>query len=232
MTPTLRVIKEAYPRAQITVNTNHPWIFDHNPFVSQVGREREGVFLGYPDPIHCVAPTKHHIHSDWEIICKKYGLETRKPALQPELYGIWKKVERFGVGVQVLHKGHWHKKKVWPYFEDLAALPGYEPIPHMTTPKMLARKIASYSCVVCSEGGISHLAKCFGIPAVVIYGGFADPEWNGYSDQVNITNVMDCSYCYNTSPCEKEPERLCLREISVDQVANAVKERLTVREEE
>lgn len=57
-----------------------------------------------------------------------------------------------------------------------------------------------------------------GTQAIVIYGGFAHPSWNGYHDQINLTNTLDCSYCYNPLPCRKKPERLCMRQISVDDV--------------
>ncbi|GAG84062.1 unnamed protein product, partial [marine sediment metagenome] len=118
VTPTLRVIKEAHPGCHITVNTNYPGLLLNNPYVDVVGNENEGVFLGYPDPIHLQWPTKHHIISDWEIVTQHYKLETNPPSLQPEIY-----IDRFkhgtGVGVQTIHKGHWHKKKVWPYYDEL-----------------------------------------------------------------------------------------------------------------
>ena len=80
-----------------------------------------------------------------------------------------------------------------------------------------------FKAIVCAEGGISHIAKAVGTPAVVIYGGFAKPEWNGYPDQVNICNPLHCSYCYNSRACEKpnDIERECMKQITLEQVRNA-----------
>jgi hypothetical protein len=219
VTPTLRAIKEAYPDVRIMVNTNYPDLLRGNPYVDQIGADRRGLFLGYPDPIHRKNPEKHHILSDWEIVSKAFGLDLPEPVLKPEIYISLSGVERADViGVQVMHKGHWHAKKVWPHFEVLARAKGFEAIPEMPNVTALVRRIASYKAVVCAEGGISHIAKAIGVAAVVIYGGFADPAWNGYPDQVNITNRLPCSYCYNPDPCTDRIERRCMRDISVSRV--------------
>lgn len=227
LTPTLRVIKETYGSdVSVEVNTNYPDLLRNNPFVDVVGVKKEGVFLGYADPIHCKIPTKHHIIADWEIVCKAYDLKTDRPKLQPELYLPLHGVKQNGkVGIQVIHKGHWYKKKVWPYFGQLLASSGiFEALHRVPTVAALVRQIASYKCVVCSEGGISHIAKALGVPAVVIFGGFASPEWSGYEDQTNLCNRLHCSYCYHLGPCVEEPERKCMREISMTQVEEAIEE--------
>jgi len=232
VTPTLRRIKEAYPASIVTVNTNHPILLRSNPFVDNINAGRDGVFLGYADPIHAKNPKKHHIMADWEIVKEAYELERMKePALQPEIYHpmYTDKMDKHGVGVQVMHKGHWHQKKTWPYFYDFSAMKkiGREyinPIGKMRDLSELVRVIAGYKVVVCAEGGISHIAKAVGTPAVVIYGGFAKPEWNGYEDQTNLCNEMHCSYCYHPRECVEDPERRCLREISIQQVLEAVTE--------
>jgi hypothetical protein len=222
VTPTLRRIKEAYPQSEIVVNTNFPELLENNPYVDHVGIDRkEGVFLGYPDPIHCKWPTCHHIISDWKIVCDAYKLTTQKPVLKPEIYLPLPKKKPLVkgeppvVGVQVLHKGHWHGKKVWPKFDQLVNLPNYVAIPRVQSIRDLVYFISYLDGVVCSEGGISHIAKALDIPSVVIYGGFADPRWNGYEDQVNMTNEKWCSYCYHPRPCENNIERICMKEIQV-----------------
>ena len=222
VTPTLRKLKEEYPDVVVRVNTNFPVLLRDNPYVDSVGNMNEGVFLGYPDPIHRKRPTKHHIYSDWEIVMGAFGARIPKPTLHPELYLEMPKVERRGVGVQVIHKGHWHKKKVWPFFEELSGLKNYEPIPKVRGVDTLVEMIASYKAVVCSEGGISHIAKAVGTPAVVIFGGFACPHWSGYEEHINITNVYWCSYCYDPTPCKEEPEIKCMREIKLERVVMAV----------
>ncbi|WP_028320364.1 glycosyltransferase family 9 protein [Desulfatiglans anilini] len=227
LTPTLRRIKETCPGARVVVNTNHPAILAASPFVDGINEGRDGVFLGYPDPIHRVLPTRHHILSDWEIVSKAYGLELEPPELKPEIYlaGGWEReVWRSRVGVQVRHKGHWWNKKVWPGFLELSGMPGFEPIPRCQTVADLVRVVGSYRAVVCAEGGLSHIARALGVPAVVVFGGFADPAWNGYEEQVNICNPLPCSYCYNPDPCVDFLERRCMKEITVAQVAAAAQE--------
>lgn len=222
VTPTLRVIKKAYPSVKITVNTNFPDLLIGNPFVDEINKGKGGVFLGYPDPIHIIWPIEHHIRSDWKVVCNAYDLKTEPPAKQPELYLDIPKVKEDYIGVQVLHKGHWHAKKVWPKFNELCNYPGFVNIPYFDRVTPLVKFIASCRAVVCAEGGISHIAKAVGTPAIVIYGGFARPEWNGYRDQINICNEKWCSYCYDPTPCKNEIERLCMKEITVEQVLHSV----------
>ncbi len=235
VTPTLRRIKEAYPECRIVVNTNFPELVVSNPFVDRVGQANEGVFLGYADPIHQVEPTKHHIVEDWEIVCEYYGLKTEPPLLQPEIYPNPGRQgrERKHVGVQVLHKGHWHQKKIWPFFCTLTqevSLHGelVRPIPHFSRLSELLFYLAGLKLVVCAEGGIHHMAKAIGTPAIVIYGGFTKPEWCGYEDQVNLVNEPGCLSCYNPGPClHPEQERFCLRQITVEQVLKAMDEMIS-----
>jgi hypothetical protein len=224
-TPTIKRIREADPHTKIIVNTNYPGLLKGNPNVDIIGNDRnEGVFLGYDDPIHQKWPTSHHIIKDWEIITSHYGIETEKPELKPEIYLdlpnpiSYLEREQGPIGVQVIHKGHWHAKKVWPKFGHLSQFPGFVPIPKVPSIEDLVYFISSCKGVVCAEGGISHIAKAVGTPAIVIYGGFAKPEWNGYPDQINVTNDKWCSYCYNPKPCENDIERLCMKQITLEQV--------------
>jgi len=229
LTPSLSAINAAYPDARIVVNTNYPLLLLGNPYVDAVGNRREGVFLGYPDPIHHKRPTQHHILSDWEIVCRSYGLDTERPALKPELY--FGMPDRGGrVRVQVMHKGQWHGKKVWHGFKRLAQKYGFDEIPRLPSVAALAHYIAESACVVCAEGAISHIAKAVGTPAVVIYGGFADPIWNGYEDQTNLTQTLECSPCYNPDPCRFK-SKPCMEYISVEHVQAMVNRALTERRE-
>jgi len=232
VTPTLRRIKEAYPAYRIVLNTNFPELVTGSPFVDQVGRVNEGVFLGYADPIHAVRPIKHHIVEDWEIVCSHYGLTTEPPLLQPEIYPNPKSIARVRkhVGVQVLHKGFYYKKKEWPFFCELKRQVAWHGelirlIPKFEKLSELLFHLAGLKLVVCAEGGVHHLAKAIGTPAIVIYGGFTRPEWCGYEDQVNLVYDPGCPSCYDMDPCKHpEQERFCLRQISMDQVLDAISE--------
>lgn len=224
VTPTLRRIKEADPDIRITVNTNYPELLDGNPYVDEIGTEDKGVFLGYPDPIHRKQPTQHHILSSFEIVKEAYSLDIKSPELKPEIYidiSDVKKTDK--IGVQTIHKGHWYQKKVWPFFDELSLEDGFEAIPKVTDARDLVRQVASYRAVVCAEGGISHIARALDVPAVVIFGGFASPDWSGYPEHINLFNRKDCSYCYNPDECSQTPERACMRDISIADVKAAIK---------
>lgn len=227
VTPTIARMKKTYgDRVHISVHTNYPMLLEGNPYVDniQVKKHADGIFLGYPDPIHGKWPNTHHIYSDWQIVQKATGLECTMPELKPELYCHHDEPTHGQIGVQVLHKGHWDGKKVWPKFDELSKRDGFFPIPHFSgTTKILdlVQYIQRAKLVVCAEGGISHIARAVETPAIVIYGGFASPKWNGYEDHVNITNEKHCSFCYSPRPCDNEVHKICMKEITVEQVIRA-----------
>lgn len=225
VTPTLRRIRETYPNYKVVVNTNYPQLLERNPHVSQVGTANEGVFLGYPDPIHAVVPDVHHIMSDFRIVKEVYNLtELFGPMLKPELYCYRETPDKFkDVGVQVMHKRQWHGKKVWDEFAELTDRPGFTPIPHMQNVKQLVQYVASCKMVVCAEGAISHIARAVDTPAVVIFGGFALPMWSGYQVHRNIVNEKSCSKgCYSPRPCNSG--KVCMMEITVDHIVGEVED--------
>lgn len=68
------------------------------------------------------------------------------------------------------------------------------------------------------EGGLHHGAAAVGIPAVVIFGGWAAPSVTGYQTHANITggDVAPCGALYYCEHCKQAMER-----ISVDVVLEA-----------
>lgn len=235
LTPSLRVIKKSHLNSTLIINTNYPELLKYNPYVDELGTEDIGLFLGYDDPIHLKHPNKHHIYSDWLIICRKYQLNTYLPLLKPEIYlePEWKKPGCEGIGVQTIHANYWHNKKVWPYFQSLCDLypciaeTYLKPIPMFPSVIDLVKHIASLKLVVCAEGGISHIARAMGTPAIVLYGGFAKPEWNGYKEQTNLCNYPQCGPCYNPNPCTGKFDRECFDKFTAAFVANKIEEILS-----
>jgi len=138
---------------------------------------------------------------------------------RPQLYIKDLPARRDLIGVQVSHKRNYHSKRVWPGFEELSTRDGFEEIPQTCgrdAMQNLVRQIASYKAVVCAEGGISHIAAALNVPAVVLFGGFSDPEWTGYPDHVNITSDIECKHCFNNLPCVNEEPFKCFKNISVE----------------
>jgi glycosyltransferase involved in cell wall biosynthesis len=156
-TPSFEAIKKRHPLRRIVVNTNHRWLLEGNPHVDAIGSDDSGVFLGYPDVIHCQRPVQHHILTDWEIICKQYNLVTDKPQLRPRIH-FEMPPRRGGVLVQVIDKGSWHGKKTWPHAQKFSDTYGFAAIPKFEDQKDLVRCIATAQLVVCMEGGIHHIA--------------------------------------------------------------------------
>jgi hypothetical protein len=224
MTPSLEVIKDAYPKCHITVNTSRPSLLNNNPYIDKIGTKREGVMLMYTAPDTGRLPEEHNIVEDWKIITNHYNLTTSTPCCVPQIYLDKFPTATSKIGVQVLHKRIYHNKRVWPYYERLAMLEGFEPIPQVKNVDELVQKILSYKAVVCNEGGISHIAAALGTPAVVLFGGFTRPEWTGYDFHINLTVYEDCSPCYNNSPCRNNFK--CWDKISMKEVERLARELL------
>lgn len=224
ITPILRSIKERFGDSiSIKINTNYPELVFKNPFVDIIGKEKRGLFMGYPDPIHQKLPHQHHIRTNWEILCQHYKLPLHEPNICPELNLLDEEKlirERTGgVAVQNIFNGKYRGKKIWPYTSELAEKTGWEYIPKFNNRIELAEFLFKKDLIICVEGGIHHLAAAVGAPAIVIYGGFISPEWTGYSFQYNIENRLECSEaCYNHHPCKNKEEHLCWKNITVNNV--------------
>jgi len=224
ITPSLPLFKKNYPHLPIIINTKYPSLFTDNPHVDEITRKRKGFTPIYVDPISEGFPDRHHIHAVWESICTEYGLETEKPPLQPEVFIPYQAhsemVMQEVVGVQTLYPDKWHRKKVWSYFDELAERPGFAPVPDFNLLEWdfceILSILSSYRGVICAEGGTAQLCKAAGVPCMVIYGGFAKPQWAGYEDHLNIVSFAECSPCYNELPCKSD--HACMKKISVEQI--------------
>lgn len=74
------------------------------------------------------------------------------------------------------------------------------------------------------EGGMMHLANAVGKPSVIIYGGALNPKITGYKMHINLSTSPSCSPCFTSSqPMETCETMHCMKEITVDQVAEAVR---------
>jgi len=72
--------------------------------------------------------------------------------------------------------------------------------------RVSAGVVSHADLIMTTDGGMHHLAASMNTPAVVIFGGFADPSITGYPYQVNFYVDLDESPCgrYGKCPhCEK-----------------------------
>lgn len=60
--------------------------------------------------------------------------------------------------------------------------------------------IAGAACVICNEGGSHHMAASYGVPAVVVFGGFTPVSVTGYEFHHNIGT--DLGYCGSWKRCD------------------------------
>lgn len=85
----------------------------------------------------------------------------------------------------------------------------------------VASEIVRHATIVMTnDGGMHHLAASVGAPAVVVFGGFADPKITGYPFQTNFYADIEGSPCGNYGKC---PHCVKAREmIKPEQVREAV----------
>lgn len=91
-----------------------------------------------------------------------------------------------------------------------------------TSLREAAAILAASEAFVGLEGFLSHLARAVDCPAVVIFGGRAQPEVFGYTCNVNLYSAVDCAPCGLRDGCPHDLK--CLAEILPETVAAAVRE--------
>lgn len=84
--------------------------------------------------------------------------------------------------------------------------------------------IANSRACVLPEGGLHHAAAAFGVPAVVIFGGFIAPRHTGYAGHVNVFTGGEA--CGMRVPCEHCREAMA--KIAPEAVAEHLLELLRV----
>jgi ADP-heptose:LPS heptosyltransferase len=73
-------------------------------------------------------------------------------------------------------------------------------------------------------GFLMHLARAVDCPSVIIYGGRELPTQTGYIGNLNIAGNAPCSPCWRYDECPGG--RICMEQISVGQVVEAIRLRL------
>ena len=98
--------------------------------------------------------------------------------------------------------------------------PNYIDLRGKTNISDLAAVIASCDLHVGPDSGPVHIAAAFGVPAVVIWGGYITPETCCYDGNINLYTPLACSPCWLATPCPYEKK--CLEMIQPEKVIEAV----------
>jgi len=99
----------------------------------------------------------------------------------------------------------------------LAPLPGVEVVTTDTF-RLTCAVLARARAFVGPEGGLHHACAALNVPAVVIFGGYISPAATGYDDHISLFTGRGLG-CGRRSACACN----CMSEISVDRVAEALK---------
>jgi hypothetical protein len=73
-------------------------------------------------------------------------------------------------------------------------------------------------------GFLMHLARAVECPSVILYGGREAPWQSGYICNINLYTPVPCAPCWRWNRCDIN--RQCMQAISVEDVANAVRQLL------
>lgn len=79
-------------------------------------------------------------------------------------------------------------------------VPGVRYVPTKSF-RQAAGVLARAAGAVLPEGGLHHAAAVLGVPAVVLFGGYIDPEVTGYDGHVNLADRGAGSPCGRWRPC-------------------------------
>jgi len=112
-----------------------------------------------------------------------------------------------------------------PVFQPRHGLRRLDRVEVITTPdfRCAVAALAGFDLVVTPEGGLHHAAAAVGVPAVVLFGGFAPPDVLGYHGHANLTggttgacgSLRECAHC-----------RTALARISVEEVYESARQLL------
>jgi hypothetical protein len=94
-----------------------------------------------------------------------------------------------------------------------------------TSMRQSAAILANSTLFLGQVGFLMHLTRAVDRPSVIIYGGRELPWQSGYSCNTNLAGRPACSPCWRWNACDHPIERACMREIEVERVVEAVRER-------
>jgi ADP-heptose:LPS heptosyltransferase len=241
-------VKKKYPEKKIIVKTNHPELFENNPYI--------------------VWATNRHFKTTKKFIRPKYHLS---PELTKSIY--LQMMEYFGFdykGFPEIYLTKEEKQKARKEFPNdyvvicptgkqrfsgnrkewgidnfqkvVDAFPDIEFVQiGLLSDRLLqgvsdarGKKIRESAAILNNslfflglEGGLMHIAKAVGKKAVIIYGGLVSPESSAYEENCNITNTIHCSPCFNSDMKIGDCDSMqCMKQITPEKVIDSVKKML------
>jgi ADP-heptose:LPS heptosyltransferase len=132
--------------------------------------------------------------------------------------------ERFMQVADVLRKQG--KKIVWIKgpAESSLEFPDNDRIVENPTLSVLAALLQRSEMFLGNDSGVAHLSASVGCPSIVLFGP-SDPQvWSPRGDHVRIVfnNNVSCSPCHLTKHASQECGRICLSDISVEEVLSSL----------
>jgi len=162
---------------------------------------------------------------------EKRGLEEKNFAvINPGAGWITKRWEndRFGAVARYLHERR-HLRSVLTWAGDkekrmvdeiFAAAGGAAVIAPSTNLKELAALLSKAAIFIGCDTGPTHMAACFDIPVVALFGAAGAARNGPYSARaVSIQKALPCSPCWKRRDCPREVQ--CMKDITVREVTEA-----------
>jgi ADP-heptose:LPS heptosyltransferase len=250
--PVFAEIKRRNPGCEITFVTRYPELFEGMPGVDRVERwvkraDEPGIQLMYE---HAVPPGRTLI----ELMGECVGLEMKATRLVPPPVRVSEAFEAMVraipspvVALQV-EASAWTPNKDWmperwqevarrlardctvievggrPTLDGAALGPRFRSFAGRTSVPEYARLIQAATVFAGPISSGMHLANAFGVPAVILYGGYESPSGHRYDGVTPFYTPVECAPCWLRSPCPHGKK--CLDAISADVVEQAIRKQI------
>ncbi|MFH1761343.1 MAG: glycosyltransferase family 9 protein [bacterium] len=238
-------LRNKYPSKKIVVETEYPELFQNNPYADFVTARHIKTTARHLKPVYHISEksTEH-------IITQMLGHIGITDFTEPKMYLIeeemaWARKEYSSGYIAIcpdFKKSFSANRKEWAAenFRNLCALlrefrfvqigpAGSHLLEGVIDARGLplrrsAAVMANSIFFIGTEGGLMHMARALGKKAVIIYGGAILAGTSGYSENLNITNITECSPCFHSDyPHEDCTHKKCMYGITPEAVAEKIR---------
>jgi ADP-heptose:LPS heptosyltransferase len=249
-TPAMRALKQTNPRCRIYFYTDYPDLVRGLRYVDQIfpGNKRSlrSIRMSYEGEL----PTRCHLAKILGKRLGVHVEDVRPDCsiddnLVQRFRRVWADFPRPHILVQ-RRAGSYTPNKDWPSESwrtlismilntatiieigehsevgEHFATPNYIDLRGKTDLRELVASIAAADILVAPVSGPVHIASAVRTPAVVILGGYEQPENTEYPGNKVLYTPIQCSPCWLRTPCPIDRE--CLRRISPESVRKAIDE--------